>query len=334
VCKYCNGARIRPPYDTIELAGRTRRALNTMRLRDLREVLGAIEVPEVLAAAHAAALKRLEFLALVGLDYINLDRLLHTLSAGEAQRVRLAAVIGSELRDLTVLMDEPTRGLHAREVDALTTALSALADQGNTVVVVEHDPGVIARAGHVIEIGPGSGSDGGRVVTSGAPSALKKGVTRDLLVGKIALPIGRERRVPKDWLIVRAPRGNNLRADEVRVPLGVIGGVCGPSGSGKSTLVVDTIARALSPTPQTATWSSGMTRPEPHEAIESPPLRLVVMDQSKRGVQSPGAHLGVINALRKRYAEHDPDAVELCDACAGRGAITIDMVFLSSIVLY
>ena len=332
VCDRCHGARLRPPYDAVELAGHTRRGFHRLPLRDLRVLLASIEAPDILRDAHVAAQRRLEFLSLVGLDYINLDRFFHTLSAGEAQRVRLAAVIGSDLRDLTVLMDEPTRGLHAREVDALTSALSALAQQGNTVVVVEHDPGVIARADHVIEIGPGSGADGGRVVTSGAPSALKKGVTRDLLKGKITLPTGRERRVPKDWLVVRSPRGNNLRADEVRLPLGVIGGVCGPSGSGKSTLVVDTVGRALNPTPQTATWSSGMTRPEPHEAIEfDHPLRLVVMDQSRRGVQSPGSHLGVTNALRKRYTEHDPDAAELCDACGGRGAVLVDMVFLSNI---
>ncbi len=332
VCDKCHGARLRPPYDTIEVAGLTRRAFSGMPLRTLRERLADIDVPELLAAAHRAALRRLEFLALVGLDYINLNRFLHTLSAGEAQRVRLAAVIGSELRDLTVLMDEPTRGLHAREVDALTQALAALAEQGNTVVVVEHDPSVIRRAEHVIEIGPGSGVHGGQVVVSGVPATLRKGVTRELLTGAIPLPVGRERRVPKDWLVVRAPRGNNLRADEVRLPLRVIGGVCGPSGSGKSTLVVDTVGRALNPTPQTATWSSGMTRPEPHEAIDSPPLKLIVMDQSSRGVQSPGSHLGVTMALRKRYAEHDPDAVELCDECGGRGALTVDMVFLSSIV--
>ena len=342
VCEACSGERLRPPYHAIELATpqrsegaggcKTRRALNEMPLRELRTFLAGIEVPEILATSHNAALRRLEFLALVGLDYVHLDRLLFTLSAGEAQRVRLAAVIGSDLRDLTVLLDEPTRGLHAREVDALSEALVALARQGNTVLVVEHDAAVIRRADHVIEMGPGSGMHGGRVMTKGVPSALKKGVTRDLLGGRISLPTTRERRVPKDWIVVRAPRGNNLRADEVRLPLGVLGGVCGPSGSGKSTLVVDTVARALNPQKATGTWSSGDTRPLAHEALEAPPLRLVMMDQSRRGVQSPGEHLGVTNALRKRYAEHDPDAVELCDSCGGRGAITVDMVFLSSIV--
>ena len=331
-CESCNGERLRPPYHAITIGGKTRRALSEMKLRDLRAFLEEVEVPEILSVPHAAALRRLEFLGLVGLDYIHLDRLLFTLSAGEAQRVRLAAVIGSDLRDLTVLLDEPTRGLHAREVDALSEALVALARQGNTVIVVEHDASVIKRADHVIEMGPGSGTHGGRVVTKGVPSALKKGVTRDLLGGRIALPAARERRVPKDWIVVRAPRGNNLKADEIRLPLGVLGGVCGPSGSGKSTLIVDTVGRALNPQKATGTWSSGDTRPLAHEALESPPLRLVMMDQSRRGVQSPGEHLGITTALRKRYAEHDPDAVELCDACGGRGAITVDMVFLSSIV--
>jgi excinuclease ABC subunit A len=273
----------------------------------------------------------LHFLSLVGLTYINLDRLVHTLSAGEAQRVRLAAVIGSELRDLTVLLDEPTRGLHASEVDALGDALASLVRLGNTVVVVEHDASVIRRADHVIEIGPGSGADGGRVVASGAPKTLKKGVTARLLGGKIKLPAARQRRTPKDWIVVREPRGNNLRADEVRLPLGVLGGVCGVSGSGKSTLLVDTVGRALAPGRATATWSSGPTTAEPHERIEAPPLKVVMMDQSHRGVQSPGAHLGVITALRKRYAEHDSAAVETCDACGGGGVINVDMMFLSPI---
>ncbi len=330
-CPGCDGARLRAPYDSISLAGATRRDLHAMPLLPLFDVLTSIDVPELLATAHAAALHRLRFLSLVGLTYIHLDRLVHTLSAGEAQRVRLAAVIGSELRDLTVLLDEPTRGLHPSEVDALAAALVELVALGNTVVVVEHDAAVIRRADHVIEIGPGSGADGGRIVASGAPGSLKKGVTARLLNGQIALPVARERRTPKDWLVVREPRGNNLRAHEVRLPLGVLGGVCGVSGSGKSTLLVDTVGRALAPVRQTGTWSSGPTGAKPHDAIESPPLKVVMMDQSRRGVQSPGAHLGVIAALRKRYAEHDPAGLQTCDACGGRGVINVDMLFLPSI---
>ncbi len=331
VCEACNGDRLRPPYNAIEIAGHTRRSLHKLPLHTLQELLAEIDVPDILQSGHAAARQRLHFLSLVGLTYINLDRLVHTLSAGEAQRVRLAGVIGSELRDLTVLLDEPTRGLHPAEVDALAEALVALTAVGNTVVVVEHDAAVIERADHVIEIGPGSGAAGGTVVASGPVKTLKKGVTKELLDGKIVLPALRERRTPKDFIAVRGAYGNNLRTEEVRLPLGVLAGVCGASGAGKSTLIVDTVGRALAPQRATGTWSTGPTTAQPYDDIDAPPLKLVMVDQSKRGVQAPGMHLGVIASLRKHYALDDPAAVEVCDACGGRGVIGVDMLFLAPV---
>jgi excinuclease ABC subunit A len=334
-CDACHGSRLREPFNAITLAGLTRHDLHRMKLGNLQPWFAAIEAAEderdLLEPVLRSAADRLRLLQHVGLDYVHLDRLVWSLSAGEAQRVRLASVIGSDLRDLTVIMDEPTRGLHPSEVDALGDALRELARMQNTVVVVEHDERVICIADHVIEIGPGSGASGGRVVTKGAPATLKGGVTSRLLRGEAGLRFDGERRTPQDWLVVHRPRGNNLRAEEVRLPLGVLAGVCGPSGSGKSTLLVDTVARALAPQRQTATWSSGPTRPEPHERIEAPPLRLVMVDQARRGVQSPGLFLGTIAALRKRYAEHDEAAAEPCDECGGGGVTNTDMGFLASI---
>jgi excinuclease ABC subunit A len=265
-----------------------------------------------------------------------------TLSAGETQRIRLSSLLGSGLTSLTILLDEPTRGLHPSEVTALVQSLAALRDEGNTVIVVEHDPVVIRAADHLVELGPGAGESGGRVVAQGSPEQVARTNTptgRWLagIQGAAALP---PRRAPRGWLTVRGARANNLAGDTVRLPLGVLTGVCGVSGSGKSTLMIDIIGRALAPVKQTTSVAYEPVEPGAHDAIEGAPARVILVDQGRTGVHSPAAFLDLLGPLRSLYAaSEDARALGLdesafassCSTCDGRGVITLDMGFLPDV---
>ena len=330
VCETCLGRRLRPDYLSIAVDGHDRGDLHAMPLADLASVLTDAVLTDGLAEeARATAARRVEFLCRVGLGYLHLDRYTFTLSAGEAQRVKLASVLGGGLLGMTLLLDEPSRGLHPREVDALAGALCELRDAGNTVITVEHDAGVIARADHVIEIGPGSGADGGRVVYAGP------------LAGSASPPafVARDRREPTAWMTVRGARSNNLVIDELRVPLGVLVGFCGVSGSGKSSLVVDTMGLALAPPKLTTSVAGEQYEPGEHDAIDDAPARTVVADQTRSGITSAGGALGITRALRAAYAQSDAavaaglteaDFSAGCDACSG-GVVVEGMGFLPAV---
>ncbi|MFI7064413.1 hypothetical protein ACIBL3_25715 [Kribbella sp. NPDC050124] len=239
-CRECGGRRLRPPYLAIRLQGRGRDELFSTPLADLEAVLSSMDVPDDLQAADArsSALHRLGFLRAVGLGYLQLNRSTWTLSAGEAQRIKLASVLGAGLVGTTVVLDEPSRGLHPSEVNALARTLTEIRAAGNTVIAVEHDPIVIRAADDIVEIGPGPGRSGGRLVGLDSPQS----VTRAVLDGRVPAMLRDRRREPTGWMQVTGVRENNLDSLDVRVPLGVLAGVCGVSGSGKSSLVVDTIA--------------------------------------------------------------------------------------------
>jgi len=301
---------------------------------DERGILGALETVR----------KRLHFLIAVGLGYLHLDRVAGTLSAGEAQRIRLASLLGSGLTSLTLLLDEPTRGLHPCEVDALIGALDGLRREGNTVIVVEHDPQVMRAADWVIDMGPGAGRLGGRVVAQGTPAEVTQA---DTLTGKwlrapLAIPDSSRpaRRIPHGWMMITGARANNLKGETVRFPLGVLTGVCGVSGSGKSTLVIDTLGRALAPKKQTTSVAYEPVDPGEHDAIEGAPGRVLLVDQSRAGVSSPAGFLGLVQPLQSLYADSsDARALSLtqeqlssrCSACGGSGVITLDMAFLPDV---
>jgi excinuclease ABC subunit A len=171
----------------------------------------------------------------VGIGYLHLNRPTGTLSAGEAQRIQLASLLGSGLTSLTILTDEPSRGMHPSELAALREALQELRDGGNTVIVVEHDPVLLKAADHIIEIGPGAGAAGGQIVAQGKPSEIiEAGTTTGKWLGNDNSTVKRLRRQPQDWMVVRGARENNLRGEDVSFPLGTLTGVCGVSGSGKS----------------------------------------------------------------------------------------------------
>jgi excinuclease ABC subunit A len=339
-CPACAGERLRPEYRRVGLRGSNRAALHAMPLVELSRLLARVRKPPLAIAEHAltTARARLSFLARVGLGYVTLDRPSGTLSAGEAQRLRLAALLGGELTGMTVLLDEPSRGLHPSEVAELGGELAALREQGNTVVLVEHDWELIRHADDVVVLGPGAGRGGGRIVQQTTPAKLVR--------FRAGQPDGdssggrRVRRKPSGELVIRRPRENNLTGEDVTIPLRVLVGLCGLSGSGKSTLAADTLGRALAPAKLTSTWPDEPVQPGVHDGIVGAPARTIVVDQRAQGVTSPGALLGVSAALRRLYAASDAavaagssfdDLAPRCDGCHGRGLVREEMGFLPDV---
>jgi excinuclease ABC subunit A len=349
VCPACQGGKLRPEYAAVTLDGHNLHGLTTMPMARLYEVLHSLEprlttvgaLRQVVEPGLSTTLRRLSFLQRVGLGYMHLDRSASTLSAGEAQRIRLAGLLGGGLTSLTVLLDEPTRGLHPSEVNALREALTALRDEGNTVIVVEHDLELIRAADYLIDLGPGAGAAGGKIVAQGTPDevARQDTVTARWLRGERRLAL-EPRLSPSGWMTIRAPRANNLRGEDVRLPLGMLVGVCGVSGSGKSTLLIDTLARALAPRKQTTSVAFEEVDPGEHDAIEGAPERVILVDQAKAGVHSAASFLGLDQPLHALYAaSEDAQALGLteqqlsrrCSACGGSGSNHIDMGFLPEV---
>ena len=374
-CPACQGARLRPEYLAVTLAGRNVHELSEMTLAALEGLFAAhfhsssfagSEAQRAVGASWRAVQQRLHFLSQVGLGYLHLDRVAGTLSAGEAQRIRLASLLGSGLTSLTLLLDEPTRGMHSCEVEALIEALHKLREEGNTVIVVEHDLQVMQAADWLIDVGPGAGALGGQIVAQGRPEEaaqagtatgrwLKKDLTPqpdlnprlqpDLtpqppsLKGK-----GEKKERPGQGgvMVVRGARENHLKNITVRFPLGQLVGVCGVSGSGKSTLVMDTLGRALAPKKQTTSVAYEPVDAGEHDAIEGAPGRVLLVDQSRAGMSSAAGFLGLAAALEALFASgEEAQALGLpagqltarCSTCGGRGVITLDMTFLPDLHL-
>ena len=307
-----------------------------------RSLFAEVELPSTAARLRSEIERRLEALDKVGLGYITLDRPSPTLSRGEAQRVKLAGLLGSGLTSLTVLVDEPSRGLHPSEVEALVAALHDLRDEGNTVIVVEHDPVLIHAADYLIDLGPGAGVAGGEIVAQGKPEEVVRTetLTAKWLRGERVMDVKRTRREPRAWLTITGARGSNLQGDPVHLPLGMLVGVCGVSGSGKTTLIIDTLGRASAPRKQTTSVAREPLDPEPYDAIEGAPARTILVDQAKAGVRSPATYLNLTRPLHALYASSD-DAKALgldekqlarkCSACLGRGSIRLEMGFLPDV---
>jgi excinuclease ABC subunit A len=341
-CEHCQGARLRPQYLAVKLTDFNIHQLSEMPLSQLIDVLEGLShrVPEdPPLSSLRMILARLRFLVQVGLGYLHLNRIVGTLSAGEAQRIRLARLLGSGLASLTVLLDEPSRGMHPSEVDALLKVLRELREEGNTVIAVEHDPLFLHKADHLLDLGPGPGKSGGEITAQGTPEAVSRSdtVTGRWLRGERKAVIGREPRAPSGWITIRGAREHNLRGEDIRIPTGVLTGVCGVSGSGKSTLLIDILGRALAPKKHTTSVAREPIDPGDHDAIEGAPSKTILLDQARRGVSSPLSFLGLKTPLLRRYAEsEDAKALGLdlktlssgCSACNGRGLIHHDMGFL------
>ncbi|HTY87250.1 MAG TPA: excinuclease ABC subunit UvrA [Candidatus Acidoferrum sp.] len=291
---------------------------------------------------------RLGFLKNVGLGYLTLDRESGTLSGGEAQRIRLATQIGAGLVGVLYILDEPSIGLHQRDNDRLLATLKGLRDLGNTVLVVEHDADTIRQADYIVDLGPGAGVHGGRLVAAGSlPEILRhpESLTAKYLTGELSIPVPKKRLAPSEergWLEVLGARANNLRNLDARIPLGTFTCVTGVSGSGKSTLVDDILRRALF-----RKFYGSKETPGAHRALRGFEVidKVIVIDQTPIGRtprSNPATYTGMFNAIRDLFARlpaakirgYAPGRFSFnvkggrCEKCEGDGVLKIEMNFL------
>ncbi|MEO3974651.1 excinuclease ABC subunit UvrA [Streptomyces sp. CAU 1734] len=314
-CEACGGARLNEAALATRVEGMSIADFSRMEVGDLVEVLRRIDDP-VAGPIAAAARERLERLAGIGLGYLSLDRETTTLSGGEGQRLKMVRHLGSSLTGLTFVLDEPSVGLHPRDVSRLNDLLIRLRDRGNTVLVVEHDPDVIAIADHVVDMGPGAGGHGGRIVYEGPARLLRDADTVTGRCLRRRTAVKESFRSPAGWLPVTGAALHNLKGIDVRFPTGVLTVVTGVAGSGKSTLV-----------------SKVFTAAHP-EAI--------VIDQgaiTASGRSTPASFLGVMDTIRTVFARENGVSPSLfsfnsagaCAACGGRGVIHTDLAFMDPV---
>jgi excinuclease UvrABC ATPase subunit len=311
-CHLCHGARLSQQALSVKVEGHNIAELSAMQVDALLDVVKSIHAPE--AKAIVATLHdRLSNLVDIGLGYLSLDRVTDTLSGGESQRVKMVKHLNGSLVDVMYIFDEPSVGLHPRDVHRLNELLQKLRDAGNTVIVVEHDPDVIAAADHVIDVGPNAGSKGGEVVFEGAYADL---LQADTLTGrhlKDKSPIKAEFRQPTGSLPVRDAHANNLQHIDVDIPTGIFTVITGVAGSGKSSLINQVFLRQ---------------HPE-----------AIVVDQSPIGVSTrsnPATYTGIMDVIRKAFATANKADIALfsfnskgaCDNCKGAGFVTTDLAFL------
>jgi excinuclease ABC subunit A len=351
-CPTCRGARLNPRSAAVRLGGIS--FPEFMRL----DVAAAATAADTLAGGPAAdpALKeviggvreRLRFLLETGLGYLTLDRDYATLSGGESQRVRLATQLGMGLMGVIYVLDEPSIGLHPHDNQKLLDTLTALRDRGNTVVVVEHDEDTMRLADELLELGPGAGVEGGRILFQGSPADCQRRPARESLTGAY---LGRRLQVTREaapkapdgaWLTVRGARANNLKEIDARFPVGLLTCVTGVSGSGKSTLVLDVLAAEAA-----RRLNGARTIPGPHRRIENLEFfeKLVQVDQEPIGRSprsNPASYVDLLPLLRDLYAQVPLARVRgykasrfsfnvrggRCERCQGDGAIKLDMQFM------
>ena len=314
--------------------------LKDMKLSSQQELIGKQILKEIRA--------RVGFLKEVGLDYLSLSRATATLSGGEAQRIRLATQIGSGLVGVAYILDEPSIGLHQRDNDKLLRALMRLRDLGNSLIVVEHDEDTMWAADCVVDIGPGAGEHGGKLVEIGTAETLMKNpesVTGAYLSGRIRIPVPTERKQPTGWLRVRGAAENNLKQVNVDVPLGIMTCVTGVSGSGKSSLINEVLYKTLA-----RDLNRARTIPGKHKEIQGLDQldKVINIDQSPIGRtprSNPATYTGVFDQIRDLFAA-TADAKARgykkgrfsfnvkggrCEACSGDGIIKIEMHFLADV---
>ena len=367
-CRSCGGLRLRPEILAVTVRDRSGREFGIQELcalpiSDVAAVAENLDLPgpdeEIVRDVLREVRQRLRFLNEVGLGYLQLNRESGTLSGGEAQRIRLATQIGSGLSGVMYVLDEPSIGLHQRDNDRLIQTLRDLRDLGNSVIVVEHDEDTIRAADHILDLGPGAGPRGGRLVAAGTLAevmASEESLTAQYLKGTIKIPVPRQRVPPRKtgvnpgeigdgWLRVRGASENNLRNVDADFPVGCLTCVTGVSGSGKSTLVNDIVRNALE-----RDLNRAKSRPGAHRAITGIEQfdKVVVIDQSPVGRtprSNPATYTGALGPIRDLFSELPASRVRgydagrfsfnakggRCEHCQGDGFIRIEMHFLADV---
>ncbi|MEA1994263.1 MAG: excinuclease ABC subunit UvrA [Euryarchaeota archaeon] len=351
-CSMCNGKRLKKESLAITINGKNIIELTEMPIKGLFSFFESLELTKRSAFIARQILKeiqsRLEFLTSVGLEYLALERKSATLSGGEAERIRLATQIGSQLVGVLYILDEPTIGLHQRDNARLIHTLQRLRDLGNTVIVIEHDESMIRSADHIVDMGPGAGEHGGEVVAQGDQHEIMANdhsLTGKYLKGELTISVPEKRKSSESFLTITDVQHNNLKNITVEVPLGVFVCVTGVSGSGKSSLINDTLYKALARRLYSATEKPGAYG-EIHglEYID----KVIVIDQSPIGRtprSNPATYTGALTPIRDLFAALPESKVRgyrkgrfsfnvkggRCEACNGHGMTKIEMHFLPDI---
>ena len=354
-CSCCHGKRLRPEALGVTVGGKNIYELTELSVSQTIDFFNGLKLSESEMKIAGQVLKeirsRLNFLKDVGLDYLTLERAAETLSGGEAQRIRLATQIGSALCGVMYILDEPSIGLHQRDNQKLIDTLVHLRDQGNTVIVVEHDEQTLRTADYLIDIGPGAGIHGGKVVAAGTPEEVMKieeSATGRYLAGTLKMDIPSSRRRGNgNFLRVRGVTEHNLKNVSVDIPLGTFTCITGVSGSGKSTLMSDVIYPALSNKIMRSKLSVGAYQSiEGADAID----KVINIDQSPIGRtprSNPATYVGVFDAIRDLFASLPESKANgfskgrfsfnvkggRCENCQGSGTITIEMNFLPDVFI-
>jgi excinuclease ABC subunit A len=354
VCPECHGGRLRQEALNIRVSGKTITEVCALSVEESDRFFAGLELGPHEAAVADKVLgevrSRLRFLVEVGLEYLTLDRLASTLSGGEAQRIQLATALGSSLVGTLYVLDEPSIGLHARDTSRLTGILKSLRDLGNTILVVEHDAAMIRDSDHVIDLGPGAGERGGRVMAAGPVADIVRNhdsLTGRYLSGDLQIQVPARRRRPKRaWLRLYGAREHNLKSIDVEIPLGLLVAVSGVSGSGKSTLVHDVLYQALLARRGMAAARADYDRLEGDASIGD----IILVDQSPLGRtprSNPVTYIKAYDGIREIFAstpaarQHGYTAGHFsfnlpggrCETCQGAGTVTVEMQFLADVEL-
>ena len=353
-CPDCGGTRLRAEARAVRVAGKSITEICALTVKEARAFFAGLQLTEAQTKIADKILEevrsRLQFLDEVGLDYLSLERLTSTLSGGESQRIQLATSLGSHLVGALYVLDEPSIGLHPRDTQRLIDILKSLRDLGNTVLVVEHDPDTIQAADHVIDLGPGAGELGGKLLFAGTYEAMlaePKSLTGRYLSGELRIPVPNNRHRPSGkFLRIFGATLHNLQNVDLMIPLGTLTVVTGVSGSGKSTLVHDVLYRALGAKRNGGSVKEFCDRMEGDAQI----TEVVIVDQSPIGRtprSNPATYLKAFDAIREVFAD-TPDAKRRgysaghfsfnvpggrCETCQGDGTVTVEMQFLADVEL-